>query len=409
MATLSDRVTGLHVSPIRRVAALLAEASERKELISFGGGAPSLPPPKEVSDEIIKLVSEDSQAATMYSGTKGYLHLRHLVAEDWSKHQGEAYDAESEVMMMDGATEAIYAAFQSLLNKNDEVLITDPSYLGYLEAAQLAGGRVSRLPVSVENKYQPDLELTKSLITRRTKIVLLLSPDNPTGRIVESPYVRGLLDLAVDNDFWIVYDATYRDIAYGERGKTQPKLTTFPGAHERVIALGSFSKEASVPGLRLGYVLGPRKVIDAMEKVKQYTSLAPNTLSQRAMVTFLTGDTKEKYLRDFVIPTYVKRRDFMQKAIAKYLPEANTVTPDGAFYFFVDVRKYLATMQITDEQLCAHLTKQKGVIAIPGSFFGEKGVGHIRLTFVSEPEERIDAGMRRIGEYVFSFAFSVAK
>lgn len=409
MVTLSDRVSGLHVSPIRRVAALLAEANARKELISFGGGAPSLPPPKEVSEEIIKLISEDSQGATAYTGTKGYLGLRRLVADDWAKRQGEIYDPESEVMLADGATEAIYAAFQILLNKNDEVLITDPSYLGYLEAAQLAGGRVTRIPVSVEEEYQPDLELTKSLITPRTKLVLLLSPDNPTGRIVTTPFVKGLLDLAVDKDFWILYDATYRDIVYGERGQTQPKLTTFPGAHERVIALGSFSKEASVPGLRLGYVLGPTKALDAMEKIKQYTSLAPNTLSQRAMVTFLTGDTKERYLRESVIPTYIKRRDFMTNAIAKYLPDASTVTPDGAFYFFVDIRKYLGAMQISDEQFCNHLTKQKSVIAIPGSFFGEKGVGHVRLTFVSEPEERIDAGMKRIGEYVFSFAFSMAK
>jgi len=409
MVTLSDRVSGLHVSPIRRVAALLAEANARKELISFGGGAPSLPPPKEVSEEIIKLISEDSQGATAYTGTKGYLGLRRLVADDWAKRQGEIYDPESEVMLADGATEAIYAAFQILLNKNDEVLITDPSYLGYLEAAQLAGGRVTRIPVSVEEEYQPDLELTKSLITPRTKLVLLLSPDNPTGRIVTTPFVKGLLDLAVDKDFWILYDATYRDIVYGERGQTQPKLTTFPGAHERVIALGSFSKEASVPGLRLGYVLGPTKALDAMEKIKQYTSLAPNTLSQRAMVTFLTGDTKERYLRESVIPTYIKRRNFMTNAIAKYLPDASTVTPDGAFYFFVDIRKYLGAMQISDEQFCNHLTKQKSVIAIPGSFFGEKGVGHVRLTFVSEPEERIDAGMKRIGEYVFSFAFSMAK
>ncbi|HXX72157.1 MAG TPA: pyridoxal phosphate-dependent aminotransferase [Candidatus Acidoferrales bacterium] len=407
VATLSDRVTQLHVSPIRRVAALLAEANARRELISFGGGAPSLPPPKEVSEQIIKLVSQDSQGATVYSGTKGYLDLRSLVADDWAKRQGEVYDPESEVMLTDGATEAIYAAFQSLLNKNDEVLITDPSYLGYLEAAQLAGGRVVRLPVSVEQDYQPDLELTKSYITRRTKVVLLLSPDNPTGRIVESDYAKGLLDLAIDNDFWIIYDATYRDIVYGERGKAQPRLTSFPGAHERVIALGSFSKEASVPGLRLGYVLGPKKANDAIEKIKQYTSLAPNTLSQRAMVTFLSGDTKERYLRDFVIPTYTARRDFMVQAIAKYLPDAKTVTPDGAFYFFVDMRKYLTTMQITDEQFCSNLTKQKSVIAIPGSFFGEKGVGHIRLTFVSEPEERLDAGMKRIGEFVFSYAFAM--
>jgi aspartate aminotransferase len=127
------------------------------------------------------------------------------------------------------------------------------------------------------------------------------------------------------------------------------------------------------------------------------------------MVRFLTGDIKERYLRDTVIPTYTKRRDFMAKAIEEYLPEARTVIPDGAFYFLVDMGKYFSVMQRTDDQFCDRLLKLKGVVVIPGSYFGEKGVGHIRLTFVSEPEERIDVGMRRLGEYVFSYAFSMAK
>ena len=407
MVTLSDRVTSLHISPIRRVTALLAEANRRKEIISFGGGAPSLPPPKEVAEEIIRKMSEDSQGTTAYSGTRGYLDLRRLVADDWARHQGETYDHETEVIMSEGATEAIFAALHSILNKNDEVILANPTYLGYLEAAQLAGGRIARLPASVEDQYQPSLEMLKSLVSRRTKAFVLLSPDNPTGRIIHLPFVKGLLDLAVDNDFWIIYDATYRDIVYGEN--IQPRLTSFPGAHERVISVGSFSKEASAPGLRLGYALGPSDVIDAIEKIRQYTTLAPNTLSQRAMLRFLTGDVKQKYLREIVIPTYAARRDFMEKAILKYLPDATTVRPDGAFYFFVDMRKYLAAMERTDNELCDHLLKQKGVVAIPGSFFGDKGAGHLRMTFVSEPEERIDLGMKRIGEFVFSYAFSTAR
>ncbi len=407
MVTLSDRVAALHVSPIRRVAALLAEANGRKEIISFGGGAPSLPPPKEVSDEIIRMMSEDPQGTIVYSGTRGYLDLRRLIADDWARHQGETYDPETEVILSEGATEAIFAAFHSILNKNDEVILADPTYLGYLEAAQLAGGRIARLPVSVKDGYQPSLEVLKSLVSRRTKAVVLLSPDNPTGRIARLPFVKGLLDLAVDNDFWVIYDATYRDIVYGEN--IQPKLTSLPGAHERVISVGSFSKEASAPGLRLGYALGPADVIDAVEKIKQYTTLAPNTLSQRAMLRFLTGDVKEKYLREIVIPTYLARRDFMEQSILKYLPDATTVRPDGAFYFFVDMRKYLAAMDHTDTELCDRLLKQKGVVAIPGSYFGDKGAGHIRLTFVSEPEQRIDLGMKRVGAFVSSYVFAIAK
>ena len=204
MVTLSDRVTSLHISPIRRVTALLAEANRRKEIISFGGGAPSLPPPKEVAEEIVRRMSDDPQGTTAYSGTRGYLDLRRLVADDWARRQGEAYDHETEVIMSEGATEAIFAALHSILNKNDEVILADPTYLGYLEAAQLAGGRIARLPASVEDQYQPSLEVLKSLVSRRTKAFVLLSPDNPTGRIIRLPFVKGLLDLAVDNDLWVI-------------------------------------------------------------------------------------------------------------------------------------------------------------------------------------------------------------
>jgi len=406
MVTLSDRVTSLHISPIRRVTALLAEASKRKELISFGGGGPSLPPPKEVSEEIVKRITHDPQGTTAYTGTRGYFELRKLIADDWAKHQGTRYDPEKEIILADGATEAIFIAYLSIFNKNDELIVTDPTYLGYLEAAQLAGARIIKLPVRVEDGYQPNLELLKSLVTKRTKAIVLLSPDNPTGRIVRPDFVKGLVDLAVDHDFWIINDSTYRDVVYGK--DNQPRITTLPGARERVVSVGSFSKEASVPGLRLGYALGPQAVIDGMEKVKQYTSLAPNTLSQNAMIRFLSGDVKERYLRDFVIPTYMTRRDCMEKAIRENLPDAKTVRPDGAFYFFVDIKRYLKSMEQNEEEFCNHLMSSKGVVVIPGSFFGEKGAGHVRMTFVSEPEERIKAGVKRIGEYVFSFAFSVA-
>ena len=407
MVTLSDRVASLHISPIRRVTALLAEANKRKELVSFGGGGPSLPPPKEVSEEIVRKITQDPQGTSAYSGTRGFLELRKLIANDWARHQGMTYKPETEIILADGATEAIFSAYLAILNKNDEVIVTDPTYLGYLESCQLAGARIKKLPVSVEDGYQPSLEVLKSLITKRTKAFILLSPDNPTGRIVTSEFVKGLVDLATDYDFWIINDSTYRDIVYGE--DAQPRITTLAGAHERVMSVGSFSKEASVPGLRLGYALGPAELIDGMEKVKQYTTLAPNSLSQHAMVRFLTGDVKERYLHDFVIPTYMKRRDCMEGAIKQYLPDAKTVRPNGAFYFFVDMRHYLESMDRNEEDFCNRLMSRKGVVAIPGSFFGENGRGHIRLTFVSEPEERIEAGMKRIGEYVFSFAFSVAE
>jgi len=215
MATLSDRVRALNISPIRRVASLLTQTNRKTDIISFGGGAPSLAPPVEVSAEITRRIKENAQVSCAYTGTRGFMELRQLIAEDWRKREGASYEPKEEVIVTDGATEGIFNAFMAIFDENDEVIVTDPTYLGYLEAAQLTGARLARLPVKVEESYQPSLELLKSLITKRTKAAVFLSPDNPTGRIVRPDFIKGLVDLAVDHDFWIVNDSTDTGAAIG--------------------------------------------------------------------------------------------------------------------------------------------------------------------------------------------------
>jgi aspartate aminotransferase len=400
--TISDRIDLLHISPIRRVAGLLAEARKQRDIISFGGGAPSLLPPQEVLDEMIRALKEDPKAACGYVGTRGLLELRHLISNDFASEEGTRYDAQDEVVITDGASEGVFALLMSLLAKGDEVIITDPTYLGFREATMLAGGRVVTLPVNVDEGYQPDVEKLKSLITRETKMFVLLSPDNPTGRVVKDDFVKALVDLAVDHNFWILYDATYRDILFeGD----YLKICSLPGGRDHVAVVGSFSKEASIPGLRLGYVMGLPPVTDGVEKIKQYTSLAPNTLSQMAMIKFFSGDLKRRYLKETVLPTYRARRDFMAQSIRKDLPEAKISIPHGAFYFFVNLKYYLDRMRRDDDDFCNRLLERKSVVLVPGSYFGANGAGHTRVTFVSEPEERIKAGIRAVAEYVFSFTF----
>jgi len=402
LPTVSDRIDLLHISPIRRVAALLAEARKQRDIISFGGGAPSLLPPQEVLDEMKRVLAEDPKAACSYVGTRGLLELRRLLSEDFAKEEGTKYDPETEIVITDGASEGIFALFMSLLGRNDEVILTDPTYLGFPEAARLAGARVLLLPVSVDEGYQPDIEKLKHLITRETKAFVLLSPDNPTGRVVNDDFVKALVDLAVDHNFWIIYDATYREIIFEG---TYLKICSLPGGRDHVVVGGSFSKEASIPGLRLGYVMGPPEVAEAVEKIKQYTSLAPNTLSQIGMIKLFSDDIKQRYLKDTVLPTYKARRDFMAKCIKKELPEAKISVPQGAFYFFTDLSYYLEGMKRDDRDFCNRLLERKSVVLIPGSFFGANGAGHTRITFVSEPEVRIEAGIRAVAEYVFSFTF----
>jgi aspartate aminotransferase len=132
--------------------------------------------------------------------------------------------------------------------------------------------------------------------------------------------------------------------------------------------------------------------------VKQYTSLASYSPSMYAMVKFLATEMKEKYLQEMVIPLYKKRMEFMGSCLKKYLPEAKTVKPAGAFYYFVDMRKYLSDTNTSDEEFCQRLLREKNVVVIPGSYFGVSGKQHVRMTFVSESKERTEAGIKAISE-----------
>ena len=397
MRNLSQRMKKIHMSPIRKVAALLDEARERGAIISFGGGAPSVPPPQGFLEEFSRLLTSDPLKSCGYTGTRGIPELRTAVAEDVRKYGKVDYDPASEIILSTGATEAIFSLLMSLTNTRDEIIVTDPTYLGYREMIELAQGKPRWLPVNVEDGYQPNAEALKRAVSKKTKAMMVLSPDNPTGRILNEAFVRALVDLAQDYDFWIISDDTYKHIIYdGEH----TWISRIPGAKEHTITVCSFSKEASIPGLRLGYTLAPKEIIDSMEKMQQYTTLAPDSLAQFALVKFLKENMKEPYLRNIVLPYYVKKRDFMGKMLKTHLPLARTVTPAGAFYYFVDMRPYLSKLKLTEEEFAEKLLKETGVAVIPGRFFGDNGRGHIRMTFVSESEERIELGFKKIAEFI---------
>lgn len=381
------------MSPIRKVAALLDHARKKSDIISFGGGAPSVPPLPELIEEFNRLLTTDPLRTCAYTGTRGIPELREAVAEDARKYGRIDFNPATEITLTTGATEAIFAVLMSLVNEGDEVIVTDPAYLGYKEMIELAQGSPKRLPVTVDHQHQLDIEGLKQVVSKRTKAVMVLSPDNPTGRIVKEEFVKCLIDLAQDYDFWIISDGIYKHMVYeGEH----IWISGYPNARERTITVCSFSKEAGIPGLRIGYTLAPSQAIDRMEKMQQYSTLAPDTLAQFGLVKFLRTDMKETYLKNKVLPVYMSRRKVMGEMLARFLPEARTVTPQGAFYYFVGMRPYPSKLQISEEEFAERLLKEKSVAVIPGRFFGENGKGHVRVTFVSENEDRIGRGVEEM-------------
>lgn len=385
------------MSPIRKVAGLLDEARERGDVISFGGGAPSIPPPQPFLEEFVRLLRTNPLRSCGYTGTRGIPELREAIAADVRKYGHVDFDPASEIIISTGATEAIFSLVMSLVDATDEVILADPTYLGYKEIVELAQGEPRWLPVSVEDGYQPSAEQLKEVVSKRTKVMLVLSPDNPTGRLIEKEFVNTLVDLAEDYDFWIISDDIYKHIIYeGEH----IWISSVPKAKERTITVCSFSKEAGIPGLRLGYTLAPTEIIDSMEKMQQYSSLAPETLGQFALVKFLRENMKEAYIKNDVLPQYLRKRDLMAELLREHLPLAKTVKPRGAFYYFVNMQAYLSKLDLNEEEFASKLLREKGVAVIPGRYFGANGLGHVRLTFVSEPDERIETGIMKMAEFI---------
>ncbi len=396
MPKLASVLKQLRPNPIRRLSGYIADAARRKDIISFGGGAPSLPPPPEVVQAINTALRKDPQKAASYGSTQGIFELREGISSHLKKYGGIDIDPKTEITIADGGTQALLLSILALFNPGDKVIIFDPTYLAYPDLLRLAGVKPVPVPVHVANGYQPEIEAIEE-VAGDVRGIILSSPDNPTGRIIKRELAKAIADIAIENDLWILSDDIYKYIIYEGEHVWISKL---PGAEERTVTQCSYSKTASVPGLRLGYIYGPKEVVDAVIKIEQYMALCPNTLSQIGVLALYQNDVQERYLRETVLPTYRERRDVMEKALKQYLPEAKTARPSGAFYFFVDLSSYMSRMGKEDEPFNDELVSRKDVVCIPGSYFGDNGRQHLRMTFVSEPRSRITEGIRRMGEFV---------
>jgi len=375
-------------SPIRKITNLLMEAAADPDIISFGGGAPSLPPHPEVVNAMTKALKEDTFNACRYGSTWGRKTIRELISTDLKKY-GKLDFGLDQIAVTTGATGGIFLALEDLVNPGDHVIVPDPTYVGYPGPTVIDRAKLKRVPVYVDDDFQLTPEGVAEVISKKSKVIILLTPDNPTGRVLKKENLRGIAELAADHNCWILSDETYKDIVYGKKHEFVAKY-----APENTITACTFSKSASIPGLRCGYVYGPKEAINGIIKFNQFVSLAPNTLSQIGAEAFFP--IKETYVNKTVIPTYKKRRDQMAKSLKKHLPEAKFTMPEGAFYFFVDMSAYIKE----DEKFANNLLENKKVILIPGKYFGEKGKLHERFTFVSETVDRIEEGIKRIADYL---------
>lgn len=360
---LADKVVEIKPSGIRKFFDIV---SEMKDAISLGVGEPDFDTPWHIRDEGIYSLEK---GRTFYTSNAGLKELKQEVTYYLHRKQGIQYDADSEVMITVGGSEAIDIGLRAMLNPGDEVLIPQPSYVSYEPCTILAGGVPVIINLKAENEFRLTAKELRAAVTDKTKILILPFPNNPTGAIMERKDLEEIADIIIENDIYVMSDEIYAELTY--KGK-HVSIASIPGMQERTILINGFSKAYAMTGWRLGYACGPQAIIEQMVKIHQFAIMCAPTTSQYAAVEALrNGDHDVEEMRE----AYNQRRRYLIHAFREMKLEC--FEPYGAFYVFPSIQEF----GMTSEEFATRFLEEEKVAVVPGTAFGDCGEGFLRISY----------------------------
>jgi methionine aminotransferase len=346
--------------------------------INLSQGFPDFDVDPELRDLVLKYMA---LGHNQYAPMQGVPALRQHISEKTKEMYGASYDPDTEITVTSGATEAIFSAITSVVNRGDEVVLFEPAYDAYAPAVLLAGG----IPLYVALKY-PDYHVdwneVKDAITKKTRLLIVNSPHNPTGTILGPQDMTALTDIIADSDILIISDEVYEHIVFD--GNRHESMTRYPELAQRSFVISSFGKTYHATGWKLGYCLAPKQLSVEFQKIHQFVTFASNTPMQLAYAEFM--EKKEKYLT--LSCFYQERRDLFLSLIkeSRFRP-----LPCRGTYF--QMLSYEAISDEGDIDFAKRLTTEHGVAAIPPSVFYVRGDDHkaLRFCFAKKDETLIEA------------------
>jgi len=380
------RLREISPSDIRRLFSL---AQGIPGVISLGIGEPDFVPPPHIRGAAKQAFDEGK---THYMPTTGIPELRVALMKKTKRDYGLSYDPESEVLITIGGTEAIFLAFLALTNPGDEVLVPDPGYVCYRPSILMAEGVPVSMPLLEENGFTLNAETVMSLITKKSRVIIINSPNNPTGSVFSRNDLAELAKLAVEHDLIVISDEVYEKMTYD--GAKHYCLATFPGMRERTIVVNSFSKTYAMTGLRVGYVLGPKELIAPMMLAHQFITVCVSGPAQYAAISALEGS--QNCVRDMV-QEFKRRRRFLHARLNE-IEGFRCGLPKGAFYMFPDIQEF----EMSSKELADYLLESAKVVTVPGSAFGECGEGYLRFSYATA-YDKIGEALDRIEKAVKEF------
>jgi aspartate/methionine/tyrosine aminotransferase len=370
------RLRGIQKSMIRQVFDRARPGS-----INLGLGEPDLPTPDVVRREAARVVVEEQNGYTTHAGL---LSLRKRVAADYS-HLNLSNE---QVIVTAGSQEALYLALLTLVDEGDEVLIPDPGFVAYPTIVKMAGGVPKFYPLPASSDFAFDVEAFKSALTPKTKVVVCISPSNPTGRVLSREELAAMGAALEGSGAYVVSDEIYRELYFG--AERPSSISEFRA--ERTLVIGGLSKSMSMTGWRLGWLCGDADVVKSALVLHGYTTTCASTVSQKAGLAAWTAEAAEA--RRAMRRTFRERRDHLLRLLSTEL-NLRAVEPEGAFYAMVDVSAHGDSLAVA-ERLLEH-----GVITVPGAAFGTEGQGYLRVSFCADLSVLAE-GVRRMKQALFS-------
>ena len=354
-----------------------------EQVFGLAGGEPDKDTPENIKQAAIKALNE---GATKYTPSVGLPALREAIAAKLKKDNGLEYGID-QICVTSGAKPAVYAALRAVINPGDEVIIPTPYWVSYPSMVQLCGGTPVLVETKPENGWKITAEEFENAMTPRTKLIIVNSPQNPTGAVYSEEELRAIGEIAVEEDILILADEIYEHLVYGD-AKHVSIASLSQELYNLTITVNGFSKSYAMTGWRLGYTAAPAEIAQAIKLSMDHTASNATTFCQYGAIEALKGE--QTFIAD-LREEYDFRRQYVYDRLSK-MPKIKVVEPKGAFYFFIDTTE----LGIGSLELCEKLLERYKVAAVPGIAFGNDHA--IRISYCTSLDV-LKEGLDRLEDF----------
>lgn len=375
---VAERARGIAASEIRFMADL---ARGREDCISFALGEPDFTAPEHVVEAACRAMRDGK---TKYAPNAGISELREAIAQKLERERGRRVCPKNEIIVTVGGMEALQLSMLATLNPGDEVIISDPYWTNYPAQIQICGAVPVAVPVYEENGFLYAEEDLKAAIGPKTRMIIVNSPANPTGAVADRENLEMIASLACAHDLFVISDEVYAYFLYD--GAKHESIAALPGMEERTILVDSFSKAYAMTGWRVGYAVGPQKVISQMVKLQEAVAASVNTPAQYGALAALRGGTDCVFE---MVERYKGRRELMVSGIREG-ERLGCIWPRGAFYVFANIKK----TRLSSKEFALGLLDKTGVVVTPGTGFGKAGEGFVRISYAASERDIMEGTQR---------------